>query len=161
MCKICSKIFASSQALQKNYVEHKPIPKIGKKYSLNIELSESSIEVICDNCGRVMQNSQALNEHIATHHKLYPTTPKPPNYYQCDLCTGKYDSWNALNDHIKDVHEQSKSPEQKKKKNDVEEEALKRMKSLSVSEEQANFYKALSDIQDEKVLEKRAENEKN
>ena len=115
-CNICDKVFASSQALLTHTVEHKQISKNKNKYSLNVELSETSKEVICDKCGRVMENSKVLKEHIASHHKVYPTTPKPPNWYQCDQCNDKFETKNALNDHIEDIHEQSNSPEQKRKK---------------------------------------------
>ena len=54
--------------------------------------------------------------------------------YQCDQCLKKSKSMSQLFEHIGSKHEKSNSPEPKKTKVDIEEEALKKMESLAVSE---------------------------
>ena len=73
--------------------------------------------------------------------------------YQCAQCSSRSNSKNAMVDHMESEHALADSPEYKRIKVDITEEALNKMKSLSVSEEELS--KIESNKQDEKILRKR------
>ena len=90
----------------------------------------------CPNCGKVMNNDTEIKEHEMKHHQKFPRTPKPQSstQYKCDQCPSKLESADTLNKHIESVHEEASSPLLKKTKVDVEEEAVNKMKTLTMSE---------------------------
>ena len=101
----------------------------------------------CDNCNLTFtkENNTDRATEVVKNHKI-----ECIQQYQCDQCSLKSNTKKEINEHMEDKHAHADSPEYKRKKVDITEEALDKMKTLSVSEE--NQSKIETNKQDEKVL---------
>ena len=154
-CNVCGQTFLSGHGVKIHMNIHKPKKRnVEHRFKLNVLPNQPTKQYECTQCGKVMSSMQDLKEHEIAHHKIFPATPKPlekksvvilkneagdvqndqsSQNCKCDKCGLIVTTKKNLSDHMKD-HIESNSPSHKRTKIDVEEEALEKIKDLSVVE---------------------------
>ena len=139
-CKICGKTFASNHGLKIHMNLHTKTPQ-KEVFSLNVQPNQLLTAFECQICGRIMKTKLTFDKHTNEQHKTFLKTQKSPSVeeivqYECDQCPFKVDLLCTLENHKKREHEDPTTSVAKRSNADPAEEALEKMKSLSVVEKE-------------------------
>ncbi|XP_044253899.1 zinc finger protein 728-like [Tribolium madens] len=102
-CQLCSRRFASNDALQQHIKSHQSKQQVFKSRG---RFYTKKKQCLCEICGKKCNTKMALKVHSRIHKKLKPKSEE--NIYSCRFCNTQFRLNQSLQLHVKTVHLQLK-----------------------------------------------------